>query len=417
MVDAASPAERKPSLGLSPPEQPKQGPRSPNSMPVPAIPRRAAPPRRKTPAPAPPPEADIPLPPSTTDLPESKSPISGTPTQEEKEKEYIAPDEVAPAAQNPTDVADHEVRAEEVHSEVATPPPASPTELAETDLEEEGDSKDALNVDTDVSHDQELDAKTPIPAGVEEEEEEEEEARKKRIAAKISQMGGVNPFAAGGFKLPSRTPTRETTEGEPAVTTTKDHDKSDAIPKVAEPESIISHPVHEGAAVKEEEKEDAEEEDDHTKKTRLHAHIGLLGALGGFRTPSPSFSSSAPRDEEQQRAAEQHQILEALTTPGKEQEDTSGSGKAHVYFFTPPRTRQSTVDSLFEGEVPPEGSVPDFGAATEEEEDDVGALTEGKKGGRKATTGDVNTGKEDGEDASSLAAAAAVAASSSLPRV
>lgn len=53
------------SKGLQPPEEPSP-PRVPNSMPVPAVPRRAAPPRRKAKSPAPPLEEASPIP-STTE--------------------------------------------------------------------------------------------------------------------------------------------------------------------------------------------------------------------------------------------------------------------------------------------------------------------------------------------------------------
>ncbi|KAG6835916.1 hypothetical protein H0H93_013376 [Arthromyces matolae] len=119
---------------------------SPTSMPVPAAPRRAVPPRRKTPK-----TPDVS---STPVISEEivKSPELTTPANEPSVLDNVPSiSEKAPAAEDELDVVDQAAEAVGEKEEHGDQPP--------------------------------------------EEEEDEEIARRKRIAEKLSKMGGVNPFA------------------------------------------------------------------------------------------------------------------------------------------------------------------------------------------------------------------------------
>lgn len=113
------------SEGLQPPEE-GSPPRVPNSMPVPAVPRRVAPPRRKAKSPAPPPEEASPIP--STIEEESLAAISDdvTPTAPVSEQPAADREEngLKPPSPPPVDTRIEPVAAET--GPVADPPKATP---------------------------------------------------------------------------------------------------------------------------------------------------------------------------------------------------------------------------------------------------------------------------------------------------
>ena len=205
---------------LSTDSAPSSAPRSP-SMPVPAVPRRAAPPRRKapkSPSPVPSPqvlEGDI----------ASQSPVA-TPLAEEDAKSRVLQEDVQKSKED------------EVALGLAEPPPVPPPTMAVTNEGQHRDktAKDAeaaayasaltsaledvqaqeSSLDTELmEHEQvpvaRLDLAEPEESGqleqssssaeapaAESEQEEEEDAatRRARIAERLRQQGEFNPFSA-----------------------------------------------------------------------------------------------------------------------------------------------------------------------------------------------------------------------------
>lgn len=199
-------------------------PRSP-SMPVPAVPRRAAPPRRKTPkSPSPSP---APAPAHVTDAEISESPVIGTPqeTSDDKSKElqeivhkskeveeplstHQADIAIAKAKALDADEGAREPDAKEASEEVAEEftAQAALAESIEVDEEPKEHSVEHPGVEVpeagpEEEHKQEetTEAEVVPPAeevSAEPEEEEDEDARRQRIAERLRQQGGFNPFAA-----------------------------------------------------------------------------------------------------------------------------------------------------------------------------------------------------------------------------
>jgi hypothetical protein len=192
-------------------------------MPAPAIPRRAAPPRRKqAPPPPPPPEPEsepAPVEPSAVELLAS---ASDTPASEATETDKDPTPAVATVA-FPVE-KDGAVPSEEGESilEAATPPPASasPSLSPATQTEDSSLYDAAIKVEPPTPHisgfnntqttadeldqgevEDELDQQEP-----EDEDEESPEERRKRIAEKLKEMGAVNPFA-GRLGEPAQTET------------------------------------------------------------------------------------------------------------------------------------------------------------------------------------------------------------------
>lgn len=207
-------------LSVDSASQPAKSP----SMPVPSVPRRAAPPRKKaikSPSPAP-----------TTTIPDI--PKEGTDNTEERAKEEVEADV---PSQTPTHVQDKEPAADEQTHEAEADQPTSdapmlsggdivlesPAQIAETGDQpnEQEEPRDhgtrepemfigeptathhtpdvpAQHQEADTSSDGDSPTKEKgIASALEPElaEEEEEAARRKRIAEKMSKMGGVNPLA------------------------------------------------------------------------------------------------------------------------------------------------------------------------------------------------------------------------------
>ncbi|THG95679.1 hypothetical protein EW026_g6021 [Hermanssonia centrifuga] len=223
-------------------------PRSP-AMPVPAAPRRAAPPRRKAPkSPSPG------LPAHVTDAEISESPVSGTPqaTSSEESKQLqesvhkSMEDEVA-LGLPPVEGSHHEVE-EETHVK-EDPSEESVQQHEELDARDEEKVSDSpqyteeieVSAEHEMGHPAEVaeqddvpveeafkreseavpaDGQAPEASPITEEplaeaEEEDEAARRKRIADRLRQQGGFNPFSA-----PARKPS--VTEGSVDAVTRED---------------------------------------------------------------------------------------------------------------------------------------------------------------------------------------------------
>jgi len=241
---------------LVPPRSPAI-PKTPDSMPIPALPKRASGPRRKKSAKE--------MKPTTGSTGEVESPpiLSSGPSQAVTEVQAAIPaqvktpvgEEVKPMlnpepdqstsslTEEPASALDDLVSAEP--SEIATPPPPSPSVLATEDedeggtsggpsrrptievsageektIEEEGSqlltprprsesSEEAGDVSLSTALGRMMQAgpkivegkPTKIPAG-EYDVEEDEEARKRRVAEKMARLGAVNPFSPGNITSP-----------------------------------------------------------------------------------------------------------------------------------------------------------------------------------------------------------------------
>ncbi len=206
-------------------------------MPVPVMPKRAAPPRRK-PAravPAPPPE-DAPQ--VVPDELEAPPPQPAEPEKDEDTKVVEPSPEPSP-----------EVTAEEPESESKEPvhPPSAQELTPETsdDVHEPtaDEDEDPLEAEVDTAvhkaDSPDVEEEPPVSSAVstpvhlpaevhteptheeqpEEEEEEDEEARRKRVAEKLAKMGGINPFALP--QLPRRTSSSDDHPRTPPVTARK----------------------------------------------------------------------------------------------------------------------------------------------------------------------------------------------------
>jgi hypothetical protein len=179
-------------------------------MPAPAIPRRAAPPRRKqAPPPPPPPEPEPEPAPAEPATVESLDNTDDMPANEATETEKDA----TPAAALPIE-KDEGVHAEEEEAvwETAVPPPAStsptpspapqaedspPHDVAALKVEPPtpyfsafANTQTTENTQEEAEEEDELDREEP-----EDEHEENPEERRKRIAKKLKEMGAVNPLA------------------------------------------------------------------------------------------------------------------------------------------------------------------------------------------------------------------------------
>lgn len=212
--DLPSESDASTSSKLVPPRSPAI-PRSPDSMPIPALPKRTAGPRRKKSV------KEI-VPPAIEDTP----PVPSTDVTPEGEPEAKSLSEVT---QNDTEARISESSAaghlsEELPSvapsEVATPPPASPSVLT-TEGEEESEDvassplvRPKVDIPTDPSDDldtnlltpragygstDEAEVAYPTETGIEDEQgsEGDEDIRKQRVAEKMAKLGAVNPLAPG----------------------------------------------------------------------------------------------------------------------------------------------------------------------------------------------------------------------------
>ena len=162
-------------------------------MPVPSVPRRAAPPRKKPAKPS--------APPPSIPEPETEDVKSETPS------EAVVPTEI-PLPQSPPQ--NREAAEATLVTEPSVSPPAlevasSPEEAApakvagERDKEADGKSEETPQVVQEKAQqpvDEEPSAEPPVAVVEEKEEEVDEEEKRRRVAERISRMGGINPFAA-----------------------------------------------------------------------------------------------------------------------------------------------------------------------------------------------------------------------------
>jgi hypothetical protein len=247
-IDIPSESDATASGKLVPPRSPAI-PRSPDSMPIPALPKRAAGPRRKKSAkelkPASGSAGDVESPPIPSADPsqEAEEPQVPNLTREESQpgaeetKPVLSPVPDQPSAglmEEPESAIDDLVSA--APSESATPPPPSPSVLATEDEDDEGPSRrPTIELSTHeekiveeegsqlltprprsdsseqmggaslsvafsnmMQSESKTDEEDPIESAAGEGSmEEDEAARKRRVAEKMARLGAVNPFAPG----------------------------------------------------------------------------------------------------------------------------------------------------------------------------------------------------------------------------
>ncbi|KAJ2934491.1 hypothetical protein H1R20_g2605, partial [Candolleomyces eurysporus] len=194
------PTEAAAEPGLPPQPSDSQSAKSPpSSMPVPAVPRRAAPPRRKpqkpTAPPPPVPETEgekEPSPTSHDSLPSHD--IAATELAEQVEQVQLTPG-------SPPAISGKAETTAEVPSAVSEAP-AIPEVPKEPPSESEAKEAPAQEKAEPVveGHD-EHETEAPGEADPEPEPELDEETRRRQVAERIAKMGGINPFAA---QLPPR---------------------------------------------------------------------------------------------------------------------------------------------------------------------------------------------------------------------
>ncbi|THU90982.1 hypothetical protein K435DRAFT_759714 [Dendrothele bispora CBS 962.96] len=222
-----------PDSNTSSPQPPS---RTPNSMPLPAAPRRAGPPRRKVKSPAPESTPE----PSTTaeeaaaqEEPPKEEEKGVTITESESQSDpsslatpggdvqeeigHVTPTHVEPEpdTEAPGKVLDDEkpIVAEEppTMKEAEGVPVRDDEDIVEPSSEPKGSTGSEAVADTEET------AKETA-SEVAEEEEDDEEMRRKRIAERVAKMGGFNPFSLPPQRRPSsdEVPTSPKSEIEPS---------------------------------------------------------------------------------------------------------------------------------------------------------------------------------------------------------
>lgn len=252
-IDLPSESDATTSGKLVPPRSPAI-PKSPDSMPIPALPKRAAGPRRKKSAKelkptSDPGDVETPPIPSSNPTQDAKEPQVSTHTQEEAQlaaeetESMLSPERSQPeiGLTELGNTIDNLVSA--APSEIATPPPPSPSVMATEDeddestgespfrrptvelsthggkVEEEGsqlltprprsDSSERMGCASlptalggIVLKSEPADGQILAKDAAVEDDAEEEATRKRRVAEKMARLGAVNPFAPGGFTSP-----------------------------------------------------------------------------------------------------------------------------------------------------------------------------------------------------------------------
>ncbi|KAH7885492.1 hypothetical protein F5I97DRAFT_1400553 [Phlebopus sp. FC_14] len=192
--------------------------RAPASMPVPAGPRRAAPPRKKAYKSAP--AAPLPEPPNSEAEPETAPAITDKEPVTDVEQLTVSPPaeffisgdvqkEVGVVGKSVEETYDEHLNIKQEIAErtgvVATEHPLEPVADTHEDIEVEEEhvgvaEPEAEEESTAVADDEQA----IVPKAPEVEvEDEDEDARRKRVAAKLAQMGAFNPFA-GPPPIPRR---------------------------------------------------------------------------------------------------------------------------------------------------------------------------------------------------------------------
>jgi hypothetical protein len=246
-----------------------QGTRNPSSMPVPSVPRRAAPPRKKTSkTPSLPsdvtPEAPEPVAEPSQEQPGAAHvlPVEGEKEVEEGEKE---PEQVAVGDDEASTIPQEVDRSHEKHSEIAevlvTEPHqsdgplvdeqstviASDPSIESSPLHEEKHNEESPVIAHDPaesepypsSHDEipassepEATADDPAEEAQFEPEEEDEVSRRKRVAERLTKMGAFNPFGPPPKRQASVPSTPELSREASAVSEEQDDvSGSPAIPE------------------------------------------------------------------------------------------------------------------------------------------------------------------------------------------
>ncbi|KIJ07836.1 hypothetical protein PAXINDRAFT_173234 [Paxillus involutus ATCC 200175] len=245
--------------------------RAPASMPVPAAPRRAAPPRKKayksSPAALLPPaptegaegEASQP-PPSITDEPPAPitESLSVTPADE-----LLATSDV----QKEIGEVNKSVEASydehlNIKQDVEQLPHVPTKESHESDeepeqqeAEEEPVEPQEADADEEPVHTAADDEHAPVTGAPEVEEEEEEEARRKRVAAKLAQMGAFNPMA-GPPPIPRLKSLDEKPETEESLEVENEVDvDTEEVGKTPPPPSAVPARKHTAESIKHEDAE------------------------------------------------------------------------------------------------------------------------------------------------------------------
>ncbi|KIJ64568.1 hypothetical protein HYDPIDRAFT_132558 [Hydnomerulius pinastri MD-312] len=194
--------------------------RAPASMPVPVGPRRAAPPRKKAYKSAP--TASVSEPPS--EEPQTESPplpnitdkalvLSAEQLSLSPPAESLTAGDAQPEVGEVNKSADasydehldikHEDKEPEPETTVSTQKEHETIdETKDLEADEESGEAASRDVEEESMHTAADDENAPANEAPEVEEEEDEEARRKRVAAKLAQMGAFNPFA--GPPVPRR---------------------------------------------------------------------------------------------------------------------------------------------------------------------------------------------------------------------
>ena len=204
----------------------------PSSMPIPSVPRRAGPPRRKSAkSPAPSTETDQQTVPSAIDVSaaETSSEIMSPETKEDQ-----------PIAEPSDDTFESEKREESGDSTTAHESPEAGHELSGS---------------ANIAHEHEEEASV--------EEEEDEASRRKRIAERIAKSGGLNPFAG---PLPPVHPTSTAPDDDTPIADKVDDVAEDTTgSEVPEPHTEeLSHVTVDVPSVDDYRSHDAAEEEEST---------------------------------------------------------------------------------------------------------------------------------------------------------
>ena len=186
-----------------------QASRSPNTMPLPSAPRRAAPPRKKAVKSPMPPAVDMEAP--LTEVPDILS-VADTPVITKKAEaddveqkigevtsDFIEPSGHPEVAEDPSEVLEEgavQVHDHEDEKPVHVVPPSHAPDVPD-DAKGDGDEETSAEIPAEYE---------PSPARLDEgikesmeqpadETVDEEAARRKRVADKLAKMGGINPLA------------------------------------------------------------------------------------------------------------------------------------------------------------------------------------------------------------------------------
>ncbi|TFK34773.1 hypothetical protein BDQ12DRAFT_338071 [Crucibulum laeve] len=299
----------------------------PSTMPVPAVPRRTAPPRRKAKSPAPPTTAEeevneesvaaTEVPPPTAESKETGIEDAEAPVKSE-ELEVVVP-EAAPAVEA-APISLEEPK-DEVEEEVASPEPTK----HKSEVQDK-ESTEVIAASTEPVKEAELVAavEQTVAEVAEETEEEGDEVRRKRVAEKLAKMGGINPFAAP--RPPQRKPSTSSEDSPPTSPPAVKRDSvgSIEIPKRKGSQHVADVPEEVDAEEEGEEEVDdthgkskadisegpaeetveeappvaelTEEEEEEARRKRVAEKLAKMGGINPFSMPPQRKPSSSSED-------------------------------------------------------------------------------------------------------------------------